>query len=478
MKSVVNKTLAGALLLSIASQAWAAHQYWPAGVALAVSPKKVELDNLKAVEVFNELVIKSEAFSKRVPFPTTVNKIAVIAADDPIRQARIVKQAQTTYVLYHEKTLTLIDSFLAYKKEYGSTIEKALYADIERAAFIDRLLIKRPLMFMQTNDQYLLRDGKSDGAGGFEFIGTPHEKFPLILKDYLSYDEMQMAALIGVSVPTYFINNGNRNNCGKKGAPGTYEPHGIYAGLVGARFEKPGFMEWQHMIITSEQNTAKDGYGLCNTEKSLLALWSRMYGLSFPTFFEAQGDKSGRYIPFQYGKGTAYFDSAVYKERMRLVIEPFLLDAHKRGLEQHKKIYVHAVGLGLGVWQIIPEQAKLMLEVYAQVIKDNNLSQIADLDFSWFPPQVTACGAAKNGEIFRTNKNAITIHFSKRNPADTLRGSDAGKLLMACYAWDGNSYPGNEYWQGMLTASGDPAAACCSTIAELQNPEINPFIQI
>jgi hypothetical protein len=180
---------------------------------------------------------------------------------------------------------------------------------------------------------------------------------------------MQLSALVGVSVPTYFINNGGRNNMGKKASIGTYEPQGIYVGLVGARFEKVDRMEWQHMIITPEQNTRENGYGLKGAfGDTLTSLWSTMYDLHFPTFFEAKVDRSGRYIPFD--DGQKYFDSTVYKERMRLIIEPFLLDAQKRGFEQNKKVYVHVVGLGLGVWQIIPEQAALMLDVYAQSGKE------------------------------------------------------------------------------------------------------------
>ena len=57
-------------------------------------------------------------------------------------------------------------------------------------------------MFMMGAEDHLLRDGYTQGASGFEAIGTNHEQPPLILSDYLSYDEMQIAALLGVSVPT------------------------------------------------------------------------------------------------------------------------------------------------------------------------------------------------------------------------------------------------------------------------------------
>lgn len=51
-----------------------------------------------------------------------------------------------------------------------------------------------------------------------------------------------------------------------------------------------------------------------------------------------------------------------------------------------------------------------------------------------------------------------------------------GKLLVVSYAWDGNALPGNEFWIGMLSATGDCAAAASTQIAELHNPHINKLV--
>ncbi len=398
---------------------------------------------------FGNLLERSESFSQKVHFPTTANRIKEIAKED------IAEQAKAVHVLIHPQTRALFEDYLEYKRMYGSAQEKALYQDMHVDGLIRRLMTKRPLAFLTSRDSYLLRDGKTQGAGGFEAIGTPNEKAPLVLEEYISYEEMQLSALLSVSTPTYFINDGNRYNEGRPQEVSTFQEQGLIVGMVGARFEKPGFMEWQHMVITREQS-----YNPLNE------IWSKFYGLSLATYEEAAGDQSGRFIPI----GDGFFDADIYKKRLEYVIEPFLDDCEDRGCYRqyqhgYDKVYVRVVGIGLGVWKLIDEQSKLMLDVYKDLLEKKQYRHISDIDFIYF-----------NSRLADKRINGIQLHFTKNNPAALLRGNDASKLLATSYAWDSNAYPGNEYWLGALSASGDPAACCSSTISELQNPEINDFL--
>ena len=75
-------------------------------------------------------------------------------------------------------------------------------------------------MFVGDSDYYLLRNGES-GAGIWTFIGqeedhlkSSHDNVPSI-EDYMTYDEIKLAALLQVSSFVKPINSGFRENCGK-----------------------------------------------------------------------------------------------------------------------------------------------------------------------------------------------------------------------------------------------------------------------
>ena len=202
----------------------------------------------------------------------------------------------------HCKVVPLMRRFLSIKQADGSQIEKNIYQGMNIAGLCDRLLKKRPLMFMMSHDKYLLRDGRGGtGSDLFDMVGTNAEQGDsgVCMQNMQTYDEMQISALIAVSTPTFFINSGGRNNRAIIGHEGSFVNHGIVIAQVGARFERPQHMEWRHIVVAPDQNTVDNGYGPGGDP--LLLAWARhIYGVDhFPDVGGGSSYPRGRSLSFQ-----------------------------------------------------------------------------------------------------------------------------------------------------------------------------------
>lgn len=443
-------------------------------------------------QAYKRLLEKSQLFATRLcDFPVATNRIRNLSASSKSRAA-IVAHAKGTRPIFSPKVWNIVNNFLKIKKASGSKVEREVYSKLQTAQeFILRLFSRRPIYFFGAHEQSLLRNKSTPPEAAWALVGTDQEA-EVRLRKYLSYDEMLISALLGVSGPTFFINNGNRNNGAQPAAAGSFQHKGVYAGLVGARFEKKRVMESKLMMITGDHRPER-GYGINRTcEDPILKLWAEVYleGVDFfPSFAEAEADweakgdwmdnKGGKYHRRQTHEAipAKYLNVSVYNKRIRLVLEPFLRDANARAGALGKKAWIHLVGLGLGVWCAVgrAEQTHFFLNALESVLWHVALPHIGVIDLSWFHATQLPLTKTKHDEYYPANnqaKNTMRILFSQSNPAEAL---PSGYLLVASYAWDSNSLPGNEYWCGMLGASGDPAAACCSTIGELQNVYINEF---
>lgn len=485
---------------------------------------------------FNELIQASRHFEETFigKFPTTANRIQAIGEQyGPAAKTLIAVHASKTNIVLTRPVYSLATEFLALKCRYGNEIERKVYTGMSTNAFIKRLYLNRSLAFFGRGNTTVILN-HDEGAGTINLglaknkwqdVGTVNEQDPLVLKNCLSYEEMQISALMGVAVPTFFINRGDRMNFGEiSPSSSVFEPFGIYIGLVGARFENENKMESEYCLITPERCTPENGYGATILKEALqlqaadkpllhkhiealrLQLWAKLLDIRdsngdvcMPTYVDvkARADREkgcGKEETNKYkypgflsfstpdGDGDAYLSVYAYYARMKITMQILLTEAGIRGREYGKPVYLHVVGLGLGVWQVHAIQKQLFVDIFGETIgrmlKGGRISDIAVVDFSWFGSDVTECGGFRHSQRYvipLVNGLKLVgpeIRFSTRNVADKL---DGDYLLVATYAWDSNAFPGNEYWVGSLSGSGDPAAACCSTIAELQNPYINRF---
>lgn len=381
----------------------------------------------------------------KVQPPITTNSIKNFDA------STIRSDAQSTHIVIHPRFPDLAQAFLAHKRHHGSPHEKRLYSTAI-ATWQDltaRLLAKRPLVFMGGRDHTVLRDGTMPRAAmNLEWTrnGTDAQdrNTHLSLAEYLSYDEIALGALLGVSGPSWFVNDGDRYNRGAAGKAGTFVDRGVIVGLVGARFERRDRMD-AIFCLNVEENGPK-------MHPELRAAFQHFFGVA--------------------RSPQRSFDVETYKARMRVTAEMLLLEGNARAADEAagRKAYVYVVGLGLGVWQVHPRQPEWYLDAFRAALEGLALPAVGTVEFAYIPaesPQhdaLVAVGA----------KQGIRVRFSRRNPAAKLPAECEGQLLVLSYAWDGNAFPGNEYWQGSLSGSGDPAAACMSTVGELHNPVVNP----
>jgi len=485
-------------------------------VCLPPSRPKLPLSSM------NRLLERIQALPYDFPPGTKTVQLSNLPADI---HEDILQMASRVTPIFDARMCDLLRAFLVHKRAQGSSVERGFYTSLTPSKLFTRLLRKRPLSFWGTGDRHVLvttkngRQLKSGQWGGFEGIGGDEQQAPFLLDDYLSYDEMQLSALISVVVPTLFVNSGSRDSKCLPGERGSFQEFGVIVACVGARMVKDRRMEAEHMLITPECDLAR-GYGRQQGPNddfdSRLAAWAQFYDIEyFPSYAEAAAEytkaakekRQGRYYCIQsqcqccwqshdtlwtdegwqccqecrdwwYGwngetppalapNAPSYLDGLVYKRRIRATVEPFLVFASQLG-EEHRAssgqgALVRVKGLGLGCWWVTPVQEMLMKQVYAEVIAERQLSGIDILEFAFFPSEHVPAGSGR-----------IEVRASKCSFAEPV----GRHLLIAMYAWDGNAHPGNEWWAEdgsgrYLTMSDDSAAASCSLITSLQHPAVN-----
>ena len=125
----------------------------------------------------DDILAASDAFCASPP--TSFNRLRTLR--DSVGDAALLADAKGAKIIIHADVAAFCDAFLAAKRAAGTDVERRLYAGMSRAAFIVRLLQKRPLAFVGGHDHNVLRDGEPSVSGEwFADVGTAAERKPLV----------------------------------------------------------------------------------------------------------------------------------------------------------------------------------------------------------------------------------------------------------------------------------------------------------
>lgn len=162
-----------------------------------------------------QFVENSRQFFKRHSRPTPDGTLLEnLIKSNHLTNTDLEKHISSTNIIVHTKVRKIAQDFLLWKSQHGTHIEKQVYQDLNHNVdkFFARLVSQRPLTFYNASDATLLRNHKfiMNGTSKWDQVGTDNEDEVLKMKDYLTYEEIMISSLIGMSGYTVFINDGNR----------------------------------------------------------------------------------------------------------------------------------------------------------------------------------------------------------------------------------------------------------------------------
>lgn len=259
----------------------------------------------------------------------------------------LTAMAKSTRPFLAKELYERLGSFMTFMKGLpGIEGQKyqSIYDSMTPEMFIKRLLVKRPIVFLTSDDIYVLRDDMNISSGRHDYkwksltvTADPDPRFNL--KEYISYDEMLVSALINVSTPTLFLNGIEKKISPNAQLFGNHEPFGIFCGLVGARLEKGGYME--HRLLYPKDRFEHH----CHKSDEF---WIKsIYSDAFPEGKIPTSDE----IKNNSIYGTIYCDNInviFLRKRLLLSAIPFLIESNNRGVEGNVNVASWVAPIGMG----------------------------------------------------------------------------------------------------------------------------------
>jgi hypothetical protein len=307
---------------------------------------------LVAHRAYDALMNRSRMFYGSIPaaqvdiLPTS-NRMRFLVENGTCTNEKIVQMANGVHPLVHRPVFTLIKEWLNLCSSQTTENEiktnfpcndEDTEEDKEETVrkYILRLLTKRPVCFYGRVDQFMCREGVDDFGD---------------LKEYISYQEMSLSAMLSVEVPTFFINDGGRHN---NGIPKSQYPiEGVYVASVGARFEVPDAMERRYLTVQPNlekfPSVVNGKSSRDDTLPSIDALWHTFYNTNVcPILMGGTGSK-------YFFKGEVRDDAHALRSkslltRLWMVMYPFVHRCVEIANTKHKNVRCIPVGIGSGEW--------------------------------------------------------------------------------------------------------------------------------